>query len=265
MYGYIYLTVCSVTDIYYIGKHKWPNPEIAEGFSEEHLKAFKESKGFDLIKIDPNYLGSGKLLWKAIRKYGKSNFYVLDILDITESEEDACEKERFWISLFRKSGKPLYNISEGGNFGDVAKGMSQDQYDRWRSHISATCRERHINRNFGDCKGKNNGMYGKKQKEETKVKIRESLKSINHNPCKGRIWIHNETETKRVKPEDLEYYLSLGFVKGHNKADNWTRTSGLTWVNKDGKNKKAYPETIDKLLSEGYVRGRVVKPRKGNT
>ena len=233
MYGYIYLTVCSVTDVYYIGKHKWQNPEIAEGFSEEHLKAFKESKGFDLIKIDSNYIGSGKLLWKAIRKYGKNNFYVLDILDITESEEDACEKERFWISLFRKSGKPLYNISEGGN--------------------------------FGDCKGKNNGMYGRRQKEETKVKIRESLKSINHNPCKGRIWIHNETETKRVKPEDLEYYLSLGFVKGHNKADNWTRTSGLTWVNKDGKNKKAYSETIDKLLSEGYVRGRVVKSRKGNT
>lgn len=51
MYGYIYLTTNLINERKYIGQHT----------SSE---------------FDPNYKGSGKILWQAINKYGWDNFSV---------------------------------------------------------------------------------------------------------------------------------------------------------------------------------------------
>ena len=43
---------------------------------------------------------------------------------------------------------------------------------------------------------------------------REERRINNANIHKGRIWIHNDNETRNIYPEELDYYLKLGFVKG---------------------------------------------------
>lgn len=88
MYGYIYLVHDSLNNRHYIGQHKWTKYELLdEDYTRGSEKAFRDSHGFDLFKIDPNYLGSGKHLQNAIKKYGKNYFYIQDILDIEESKE----------------------------------------------------------------------------------------------------------------------------------------------------------------------------------
>lgn len=67
---------------------------------------------------DPKYLGSGKLLNKAIKKYGRENF-IKTILEQCESEEHMSERERHWIRITNaQNSDTYYNIGEGGNGGD---------------------------------------------------------------------------------------------------------------------------------------------------
>ena len=64
---YIYLTI---NDMKYIGKH----------YGE----------------LDDSYLGSGKILKRAIDKYGKENF-TKSILYISNNNEENKEKEKYFI------------------------------------------------------------------------------------------------------------------------------------------------------------------------
>ena len=65
MYGYIYITVNLINGKKYIGQHK----------------------GI----FDSNYLGSGKLIRRAIKKYGKDNF-IVSILEYAPTKEKLNEQ-----------------------------------------------------------------------------------------------------------------------------------------------------------------------------
>jgi len=93
MYGYIYLIVNKVNGKTYIGKRK-------------------SSKEW----YEDTYMGSGKRLYSAKKHYGIENFEKF-LICYTSSEKDACEKEKFWISEYRKRGKAEYNIAKGGEGG----------------------------------------------------------------------------------------------------------------------------------------------------
>ena len=98
MYGYIYLIVNKVNGHTYVGKHKLYNKK----WDEDH------------------YMGSGpSALQPAKEKYGIENFEKF-LITYTYSEEDACEKEKFWIAEYRRRGKAEYNIADGGDGGNLA-------------------------------------------------------------------------------------------------------------------------------------------------
>lgn len=65
-----------------------------------------------------NYIGSGKIMRRAIEKYGKSNFKK-EILEQCPSIEILNEREKYWISFFNSTDKNIgYNIMEGGQGGN---------------------------------------------------------------------------------------------------------------------------------------------------
>lgn len=69
-------------------------------------------------KNNPNYLGSGTLLKKAIKKYGKESFNKI-VLEQCTSIEQLKEQEKYWIGVYNAcSDRSSYNISTGGTGGD---------------------------------------------------------------------------------------------------------------------------------------------------
>lgn len=65
----------------------------------------------------PSYMGSGSLIAKAIKKYGKENFSK-EILEECENEEDLNLREIYWISKYDSINPNIgYNIDKGGRGG----------------------------------------------------------------------------------------------------------------------------------------------------
>ena len=69
----LYKTTCSITGKYYIGMHSTNN-------------------------IDDGYLGSGQLLWKSIKKYGKDS-HKFEVLELLQSRQELAEKEKQMIKM----------------------------------------------------------------------------------------------------------------------------------------------------------------------
>lgn len=128
---YIYLTTNNINDMKYIGKH----------YGE----------------LDDPYLGSGKILKRAIDKYGKENF-TKTILFISKDDEENSEKEKYFINLYNAVSNPLfYNIHEGGKGGNTTAGYTPEEKTALKKKLSEIQ------------SGKNNGMYGKHHTEKTKA------------------------------------------------------------------------------------------------
>jgi len=88
---YIYLTTNLIDGKQYIGQHRGDENDA--------------------------YLGSGKIIKKAIEKYGKENFKKI-ILEFCK-EEELDEKEKYWIKYYNAyEDENFYNLSEGGQGGD---------------------------------------------------------------------------------------------------------------------------------------------------
>ena len=67
---------------------------------------------------NPNYLGSGKFVQKAIEKYGRDSF-IKTILEHCDTEEQLNEREQHWIKITNaQRSKLYYNIAPGGGGGD---------------------------------------------------------------------------------------------------------------------------------------------------
>lgn len=103
-----------------------------------------------------NYLGSGKVFKKAIKKYGKDNF-IRNIVDIAYSAEELNQKEyQYSILLNVVESNDFYNLVYGGGATPGYK-FSEEQKHRISE---AMCGEKHHN-------------YGKHLSNETKRKISE--------------------------------------------------------------------------------------------
>ena len=138
---------------------------------------------------EDKYIGSGKLLKKAIEKYGKENFKK-EILQICESEEMAYEWEKVYIGQVKAwESENYYNLSKGGNGGSHGKLVSECtriKISNAHKGKSMPLKTRELwskqrtgrgNGMFGVHRfGFENPMYGKKHTEETKVKISSILK-----------------------------------------------------------------------------------------
>jgi len=96
---YNYITTNLINGKQYIGKHSTNN-------------------------IDDDYLGSGAMLRRAIKKYGKQNFK-REILCMCKSDSEALENEEKYISEYNTIVPHGYNLTlNGGYIGDGILGSS---------------------------------------------------------------------------------------------------------------------------------------------
>lgn len=146
-------------------------------------------------KNNPDYYGSGLILNKAIKKYGKENFKK-EILEVCSSKTELNDREKYWINEL--SATTLgYNIALGGAGGDTLT----------------------MNPNLKEIKeklvGENNHFYNKKHSDETKKKISES--TIGREAWnKGKTNIYSEEHLKnlsKIRKENFSGENHPNFIK----------------------------------------------------
>ncbi len=145
-----------------------------------------------------NYYGSGKLIKRALKKYGKDNFKK-EILCECNSLEELNEKERFWISKLNSTDSEIgYNLEAGGGDGFINKKRKIGDYvftEEHKQNISkgnkglpkSKKHRENISKNHHNVSGKNNPMYGRTHTDE----IKQFMKELNT----GRI----TTEEQKIK------------------------------------------------------------------
>lgn len=131
-----------------------------------------------------NYFGSGLLIKRAIKKFGIENFKK-EILCECGSNQELCEKEQYWIKKFDSNNlKKGYNISEGGDGGDVIS--NHPNKDEIIKKISNAMKKRIFTDKHKENLSKNHHsrkyrkgktyleMYGLEKSEDYKKKLKES-------------------------------------------------------------------------------------------
>lgn len=148
MFGYIYITTNLVNNKIYIGQHK--------------------SKDYD-----SKYFGSGLLLKRALKKYGKNNFKN-EIICWVSDQEEANEKEKYFIELFNSRNISIgYNIVTGGNGGNIISSLPEDRYNKFIEKIKINNSGK-SNPNYGN-RSKISGEKNPSKREEVRRKISESV------------------------------------------------------------------------------------------
>ena len=173
--------------------------------------------------LNDGYMGSGKLIKRAIQKYGIENFNK-EILHVFSNEEDMKNKEKELVVMSETS----YNLCEGGKGGFGYINGNNLNVGRFFAHTSTAQQKRsnsikqlHKENSVIVEKlvawrknNKTSGFTGKQHSEITKQKMRKSKNIGCKNSQYGTCWITNGQENKKIKKEELDYWLSNGFYKG---------------------------------------------------
>jgi len=141
-----------------------------------------------LHELDTKYMGSGKIIKRAINKHGIENF-IKEIIEICESKEQLNEREIYWIEFYQSRNPEIgYNLTKGG--GGV-NGLVCSDETRLKLSLAS--------------KGRPVWITGKHHSEETKIKIGLAVKNrkiINplmnkgkYNPMYGK-HLSNEAKEK---------------------------------------------------------------------
>lgn len=188
--------------------------------------------------VDDDYMGSGKLLKRAINKHGTENF-TKEILHVFDTEEEMNAKERELVTEDFCLREETYNLCVGGRGGfsyinregltsfelkstdvqEQIRANGRKSLTLWRK--TDRYKREHPNHTKLAMKGwfkkygKGNGPFkGKKHSIETKQKISKtnSAKSIGHNNSQfGTMWITDGTNNKKVQKEQK---IPVGWKRG---------------------------------------------------
>lgn len=119
------------------------------------------------------YLGSGIVLTKAIKKYGKKNF-IRETLFEFKTKKEAYEKEKEIVNEQFVDRKDTYNMKTGG-FGNgvfYSKLVNVKDKNGNTSRVSINDPRYLSGELIPIVSGEGNPMYGKKQSKESKLKNR---------------------------------------------------------------------------------------------
>lgn len=203
-FHYIYKTTCNVTKRFYYGMHSTDN-------------------------LEDGYLGSGQRLWHSINKHGKENHSV-EILEHYEDRESLRNRERELVNENILKDPMCMNLKPGGEGGfkdkkhqqKTTRAAAKALKEKWKKDLdfremkSKEMSERSILLHK-EGKIKPYDWTGRQHSEKTKKKIgltNSKNQSGSKNSQFGTCWIHNDSENKKIKKEDIDFYLNNGWNKG---------------------------------------------------
>lgn len=202
-YYFVYKTTNLINGDYYYGMHSTDN-------------------------LNDNYVGSGTILKRSIKKHGKENFKT-EILEFLPNKESLIKKEKELINEDVLRDSKSMNLQPGGGGGicneehslKLKSGSSIYQKEKWKNPIYRDKHLKILNENLLKVKVAHNEgrikydtFTGKKHSEESKFKMSQSKKGMcdgKKNSQFGTCWITNGLENKKIKKEDI---IPLGWKKG---------------------------------------------------
>lgn len=190
--------------------------------------------------MNDGYMGSGKVIKRAIEKYGIDNFRK-DILETFQDEESMYAREKEFVTEDFLSREDVYNLRRGGSggFDFINKNMSKkerkyrcskagianqkklqsnpEQKNQFYKRNSAIMKEHHSNgfqKNHYEKLAKIGSKYA--WTEEARKKRQETFKRIEHQKGSkhsqyGTIWITDGVQNKKIKKDDI---IPNGWNKG---------------------------------------------------
>lgn len=203
---FIYKVVNLINNKFYIGKSNNPQKRMTS-----HIWCAKQEK-------DPKYR---QYFQRAIRKYGSENFK-LEIIEETDNEKLAFEREVYWILKTNSNNKEIgYNETTGGE-GPSGRILSQEVKDNMSAIAKA---------------GFKNGtrvpaMLDKNHSIESKIKMSKIAKENGAGPKPGKSPYAklNEDIVKQIRIEyqimtapqlSLKYNVSIATIKSIVQFRNW--------------------------------------------
>ena len=201
---YIYRITNKINGKTYIGQHKYKS-------------------------LNDNYMGSGKLVKRAQKKYGMENFEKEILYSCIQYKATADDVERFAIAKERAIGKAEYNIADGGQGGNLGEEVNKK------------------------LRGENNPFYGKRHSEEARRKISEASKGRKLGP-------HSEETRRKIseahKGKKLSEETKKNIAESLKGNTPWNKgkklgPNGTHWYNNGKVN------VIANECPEGFVKGRL--------
>ena len=209
MFYYIYKTTNIINGKYYIGCHSTSN-------------------------MNDGYLGSGPLLKQAIKKNGRHNFKK-EVLKTASSRSEMFEMESQMITSEIINDPNSYNLRAGGigGFYPYAKYIGVPNFTKETALVyskkgnarlaellkNEEWKKEYSKKLSNSKKGLPGTFKGKSHSTET-IELMKTSHQGKHDGEKnsqwGTCWVYSlELKiSKKIKLDDLEYYLELGYLKG---------------------------------------------------
>lgn len=178
------------------------------------------------VNIDDGYMGSGKVIIRAIEKHGLENF-TKTILEKFETQEEMFARETEVVDDDFLAREDTYNLRRGGMGGwdylnKTGLNNSKKTKEQMIEYAYATHKKinddpllrenrrllclKNLENNMASGKMNYMGMLGKKHSEEHK-KLLSTIMLEKQNGDKnsqfGTMWITNEVESKKIKKDEL--------------------------------------------------------------
>jgi hypothetical protein len=199
---------------------------------------------------DPNYMGSGKILKQAYKKYGKENFEKV-ILETCSTEEELNLREIQWINSTNATIDPMsYNLVEGGTGGDRSKFVNYSKIDRtnykmegarhWINSLSSEEKKQFLNK---QAENRSKGWYVSRVDDPTETYVQNISKWCEeHGVDKSMPTTLNKPTSKlfqkqtkgwRIRRADMPKLAPYENLRGKVIVDNGCKGQG--WKLVDGK------------------------------
>lgn len=214
MHYTIYKITCKLNSKFYIGKHQTMN-------------------------LQDGYMGSGKLIKRAIKKYGLENFEK-EILHVFSNEAEMNEAEKKLVTL----GEDSYNLCPGGlgGFGFInANGLNNSKKDFVEMGPKISSRTKSQRR----LEFEHNPLV---EHEKMSKKSQLGTKAIKIKYPEG-VW--------KNKKHSVETKLKMS-EQGKKRTGSLNSQFGTCWVTNGNENVKIPKEKLDKYSAKGYNKGRTI-------
>ena len=245
MYYIIYKTTNILNNKFYIGKHQTNN-------------------------LKDSYIGSGKALVQAIKKYGRENFK-FEILFYLNSEEEMNAKEKEIVTEEFVKNPQTYNLTVGGEGGPVFKGKHHSEKTKEllrKNHKDVFLTNDQKEKALLKSKQTRLQKYGCWTSDITKNKISEGKRKSNVQKGKTIKPKRTKEESNKLRAETL-----LGHIVSQETRDKISaKNKGQIPLNKNTIcitngliNKFIKEEDLTLWENQGWKRGRITSKYKSKS